>query len=234
MSQSLVFELQQLPSSALAVLRYFAQSGNHRADEGDLMVGASLTERSLSTAMKQLITQKYVTMDVSDWTYQLTEKGLSVMGDLAEVDRERGQTAWFARDAEETEQPERVSTQHYRLQMVLAEPLIVGERVAVYAGVTSLRAEERALLVLRLSAIHATVHSPTEHILDPNTSATQAIFYITPERFKQARLRLEAYYLDDLSGDWFLAGGMYFDTDLAPSSADVQGEFVTYGTQIAV
>lgn len=233
MSRSLPFELQKLPSSALDVLRYFAENGNHWVDEVDIMEGANLTERSLSKAMKRLVTQKYVTMDASDRTYQLTEKGLNVMSELAEYDRERGHTDRLAHH-DEADEPERVSKQHYRLQMVLAEPLIVGEQVAVYAGATPSRPDYRSTLVLRLSAIHATVQSPAEQILDPNTSATQVMFYITPERFKQARLRLEAYYVDDLSGDWFLAGGMYFDTNLALADADVQGELVTYGTQIAV
>ena len=233
MSRSLPFELQKLPSSALDVLRYFAENGNHWVDEVDIMEGANLTERSLSKAIKRLVTQKYVTMDASDRTYQLTEKGLNMMGELAQYDREIGYTAGLAHHDEDADEAEHVTKQAYRLQMVLAEPLVVDETVAVYVGVTPTRADYQATLVLRLSAIHATVQSPTEQVLDTASSATQVMFYITPERFKQARLRLEAYYVDDLSGDWFLAGGMYFDTNLV-TDIDVSGDLVTYGTQIAV
>lgn len=156
-----------------------------------------------------------------------------MMGELAEYDRASGVAVGAAHRDDDEEDAERVTKQHYRLQMVLAEPLVVGETVAVYAGATPTRPDYQATLVLRLSAIHATVQSPTEQVLDTASSATQVMFYLTPERFKQARLRLEAYYVDDLSGDWFLAGGMYFDTSLV-TDTDVPGDLVTYGTQITV
>lgn len=232
----LPFELQKLPPVALDVLRFFAQNGNQPADDIEIIAHANLTERSFSKAIKRLITKKFADMDARRM-YTLTEKGKDLMQELTEYDRAMGSNRAAPGGAAATPQPTEPASNgaapvQCRMTVVVPEPLLVGEETQVYIGIDDSNVAAPADIVLRLAVINGEA-SRQEDVLQLRKGAPHQSFYVTVGEFRQARLRVQAFQSDALSGALHLAGGLYVDVDVTQDENE-SGLLAAFGTDVTV
>ena len=211
---------------ALDILRYFNKTDVQIADVDDIFDDVGITERSFNKAIRRLVTKQYMQMD-GDQMYRLTKKGVTAIEDLAEYD---GDT-----DDDFEIEEEEVETVHRRMTMAVPQPLIAGRPTNVLIGFHDAQpgAElpDPAQLVVRLTVVNGQPQSPDDAMFALGNAHDQQAVQITPGKFKEVRVRLEAYQLGDMTGIKEI-GGMYVDVPvIAEGSA---GQLVAFGTDVKI
>ena len=178
---------------ALDILRYFGNADVQIADMDDISDAVGISERSFNKAIRRLVTKQYLQMD-GDQVYRLTKKGDTAVEDLAEYDDDN-----FDEDEDVEEM-----TVHRRLIMAVPQPLIAGRPSNVLIGFhdaqpgTELPAP--AQLVVRLMVVNGQPQSPDDVMFALGNTHDQQAVQITPGKFTEIRVRLEAYQLGDMTG----------------------------------
>lgn len=229
----LPFELQKLPPSALDVLRFFSTNENQPADDVDIMDGSDLSERSFSKAIKRLVTKHFAEMDAFR-NYCLTDKGVHLMNELLAYDVAVGgvSVSTPAATSSVPVTPATTDPVQRRLTLVVPEPIVAEQTTKIYAGLDAGLPSGHTEVILRLQAMNSTPETH-EATLAVEQGAAHAIFEVSPGKFDQVRLRIEALQADAYSGDLHVAGGMYIDIDVTFNENE-EGQLAAFGTDIMV
>lgn len=221
----LPFYLKVLPTEALEVLRYYQRLGNTLAFSDAIIQSAGLSDRGFGKAIRRLVTKGYLVLD-GDQRYRLTELGQRAVSDLPPVDE------WEPEGLDDESAGPRVVER----ELVLVAPgaLVANKPASVDVGFAPAMDEARGVgqfdVLLRLSVMNGqpAIAQETAMILDSRPS--RHAFEITAGRFRQARLRLEAFQMGDTPDETHPCGGMYIDVDVLPPGAAAKVSLAAYRT----
>lgn len=213
----LPIELKQLEPvrGALEILRYLYTKPKYIADGDEIMDDLDLSARGWDKAKRRLVTRNYIQMR-SDYTYELTRKGVQSAETLKQYDAEGGGG----------------SSSKLQRQVVLALPrnLVLGQTSPLKIGIEPNDdfADETSL-VMRLSTRYADLGEWNEMV----TLGSDALIVettIKPQMYNQARIKLEVFQFAPNGDDMSVCGGLYVDVAVLESGAT--GEMIGYGANL--
>lgn len=210
-------QLEPLPS-ALDIMRFFYKRNNQPADTVDVCEGLGISERRFSKAIRRLITNNYLQM-LSNYTYELTRKGMQAARELAEYD---------ANAPADTGIPDGKTAR----QLVIALPRLVVARQAnpLHLGFAPASSSfTTADVIVRCTALHAAV-SATDTMLKLGSSSYAHSLTLTPEAYTQIRLRVQVFQLSEFGDDLLNCGGMHVDVDVVRDGG--KHPLVAYETRV--
>lgn len=195
-------QLEPLPS-ALDIMRFFHRRNNQPADTVDVCEGLGISERRFSKAIRRLITNNYLQM-LSDYTYELTRKGLQAAEELAEYD---------ANAPEDRGIPEGKIARQFAI--ALPRTVLAKKPTTLHFGFAATSAQfSQADVIVRCNAIHADLGATDTMLKLTNSSYTNTLT-LTPQAYSQIRLRVSVFQLSEHGDDLMNCGGMYVDIDVA-------------------
>lgn len=210
----LPFHLRALPPEALDVLRFYNKEGLSISHANDIMDGVGLSERIFGKIIRRLVTKGYLQMD-GDQTYRLSDHGQEAVEVLAEHDS-AGPTVKAEKKVESEETIAR------RLVLVTPRPFVAGTPADIHIGFhpasDGQNLKGAAEVVLRVSVINGKLARPQEAGFELDDDFVHRSFKVTPGNFKRLRIRVQAFQLGPNPDDIAVAGGMYVDADVVPSS----------------
>lgn len=228
------YYLKTLPGEALDIIRFYGALDNPQAFAADIMSGTGLSDRGFGKAIRRLVTKGFVVMD-GDQQYRLTERGSRAVEELRAVE-----AAGPVGEATAAAAPVEKRVQR-RLVLVVPQPITAGVAAEVAVGVNAVEDAEAVLLqpvdlLLRLAVVNGQPAQAAEATLSVQNDAAQERFIITPERYRQVRLRLQAFQIDDDMEAVRPAGGLYVDVDVQPETAPEEPILTAFGidTQVVV
>jgi DNA-binding MarR family transcriptional regulator len=200
--------LYTLPSEALAVLRFFAQSGSEIAHVEAITEGTGLSDRGFGKGLRRLVTRNYLTLS-DEYNYRLTEQGRRAVRELL-------QSGDFGdADAGSPGDPDDARFVRRRLVLVTPSALAAEQPTRVVIGFDDPDDEDRLSMpcgvLLRLNMVHGEPARSLEVPLNLDNSFAQYEFEITAGAFTQARLRAEVFQFKASDEDFEFCGGMYLD-----------------------
>lgn len=217
-------------TGALDILRYLGGLETPIADSDEICEALDLSDIGFRKAIRRLVTQGYVVMDGA-MTYRIAERGREAYETLMEYDAENP-----AGDADDDEE-EYMQLVTRRLVVALPRTLTAEQPNAVVVGVEG--ADDEAVLntpadlVLRLSVLNGQPDKPLETAIALGNEPVQHNFSITPDAYKQVRVRVQVFQLGPNPDDINVSGGLYIDADVTSASSS-QPSFVAYGGNLAV
>lgn len=225
----LPFHLRALPPEALDVLRFFGGLEESVAHATHIMNEVGLSERAFGKVVRRLVTKGYLQMG-GDQVYRLTDFGASSVQELAAYEDE-------APPAPSSAVPMVAERQIFRrLVLVTPHPLMAETPAEVQIGFNRAAGEfpSAVEMVVRLSLVNGEPARPQEKSYNLTGATTYQTFQVTPGRFNQLRLRLQAYQLGPNPDDIAVAGGMYVDVPVVARASATGNDQAAYGADVLI
>lgn len=210
-------QLEPLPS-ALDILRFLYELGDHAADLDDICDELDISERRFRKATRRLVTTDYITMR-SDMVYELTQKGMDAGEELATYDAAAGDDSG--------------DKLQRRMIVVLPRVLVAGESAVLQYGFepTAQGFESPVNLVVRFETTHADLSSDSDEQISVGSHAFVERLEITPHYYDRARLKVQVYQLSADGDDLTDCGGMYVDL-FVEENAREHNPMIAYGVDL--
>ncbi len=200
--------LYTLPSEALAILRFFAQSGVEIAHVEAITEGTGLSDRGFGKGLRRLVTRNYLTLS-DEYNYRLTEQGRRAVRELLQNDdfSDTGDSA--ASDMDEARFVRR------RLVLVAPSALPAEQATRLVIGFDDPDDDDHLSapcgVLLRLNVLNGEPTRNLEVPLNLGNSFAQHTFEVTAGAFTQTRVRAEVFQFKSGDEDFEFCGGMYLD-----------------------
>jgi hypothetical protein len=163
-------------------------------------------------------------------TYRLTEQGREAVETLAEYDLEHPPS-----ETDEESGEFRMVTR--RLIVALPQQMTAEQPNTVFVGVegadNGAMLDDPADIVLRLSVLNGQPITPVEAGVALGNGPVQHSFSVTPDAYRQVRVKVQVFQLGPNPDDINVSGGLYVDADVS-STPPSQPSFIAYGGTIAV
>ncbi|MGJ3239921.1 MAG: hypothetical protein ACFE0Q_14515 [Anaerolineae bacterium] len=199
---------------AFEILKYLHARPDNAADGDNIMDDLDLSNRRFDKAKRRLVTRNYIQMR-SDYTYELTRKGLESAEALIEFDR----------NTDDEDDEEGITRQ---LAVVVPRNFVYGHTSSLKIGIAPHPdVTQRTDLIVRVTPTHAQLGDYNEMAtLDGNALILETT--ITPEAYTKARIKVEVYQMEN---DTFAdLGGLYLDVVVVESGDS--GDDFAYTTDL--
>lgn len=211
---ALEHELSNLPEHSIMILKFMAQHPNGIRD-ADIQAGTRLSENTFGKSLRHLVTRRFLSMNPSSRSYNLTAKGshaieILATGAIDNMGSQAGQRNIVLFD----------------LCAIIPSRLAPDEASELLLGVHPAGPDVPAQptdLYLRLTTDDAEI-LPDETILgiNPEQASNSTPLMITPNSGLVAvRIYIEVYQLFEIE-EPAMAGGMYFDVQVGQDTGQVR------------